>query len=164
MKTPASILGHPIHPILIAFPVALWSFSFIADLIYYFGNHSAAWETVAFYTLAGGIIGAILAAMPGAVDYFSIRDSKASTIATWHAIINVTALIVFGISFYLRTSAGLRLVGGNITIPILLSLVGVLFMGVSGWLGGELVYKHKVGVNQEGRDVISDDRYPRRAA
>jgi uncharacterized membrane protein len=164
MKTPARIFGHPIHPILIAFPIALWSFSFIADCIYYFGNHIALWESIAFYTLAGGIIGAVLAALPGAVDYFSIPSSKASRIATWHAVVNVSALVVFCISFYLRTSAGRRLVGGSFNIPILLSLVGVLLMGVAGWLGGELVYKHQIGVQQESRDVIPDEHYPRRAA
>ena len=96
MKTPANILGHPIHPMIIPFPFALWTFSLIADLIYYFGSHDYLWVNVAFYTLLGGIIGAVLAAVPGIVDYFSIRDRKVLSIAAWHARFNIIALLVFG--------------------------------------------------------------------
>src|SRR5690349_1720488 len=110
MKTPARFFGHPIHPMIIPFPIALWTFSLIADLIYYFGGHEMVWANVAFYTLAGGLVGAVLAALPGLVDYFSIGDRKASTIAAWHARFNVVALLVFGASFYLRTAKGARLV------------------------------------------------------
>jgi uncharacterized membrane protein len=163
MKTPARIFGHPIHPMIIPFPFALWTFSLIADLIYYFGNHDYLWVNVAFYTLFGGVIGAVLAAIPGIVDYFSIRDRKVSSIAAWHARFNIIALLVFGASLYLRTDNGLRIVNGSMTIPVLLSVLGVLLISVSGWLGGELVYKHHVGVVQED-EAATGDRYPRRVA
>jgi uncharacterized membrane protein len=163
MKTPARIFGHPIHPMIIPFPFALWTFSLIADLIYYFGNHDYLWQNIAFYTLFGGCIGAVLAALPGAVDYFSIRDRKASAIAGWHAVFNVVALLVFCASLYLRTDSGLRVVNGSLTIPVLLSCFGVLLIAVSGWLGGELVYKYHIGVRHEG-EAATDEHYPRRAA
>ena len=163
MKTPARILGHPIHPMLIPFPFALWTFSFIADLLYYFGSHDYVWVNVAFYTLFGGIVGAVLAAIPGLVDYFSIRDRRVSNIAAWHARFNVVALLVFGASLYLRTAAGSQIVNGSMTIPVLLSLLGVLLIAVSGWLGGELVYKHRVSVDTEG-ETGSEPHYPRRVA
>jgi uncharacterized membrane protein len=163
MKTPARVFGHPIHPMLIPFPFALWTFSFIADLIYYFGSHDYVWVNVAFYTLFGGVVSAVLAAIPGIVDYFSIRDRKASSVAAWHARFNVVALLVFGASLYLRTDSGMRVVNGSMTIPVLLSLLGVLLIGVSGWLGGELVYKHHVGIEQGG-EAGTDERYPRRVA
>jgi uncharacterized membrane protein len=163
MKTPASLKGHPIHPMLIPFPFALWTFSLIADAIYYLGNHDSVWETVAFYTLAGGIVGGVLAAVPGIVDYFSIKDKKVSNIAAWHARINVLALLLFAGSFYLRTDNGSRIVDGSLTIPVLLSLLGVILISVSGWLGGEMVYKHHVGV-EEGREAVTQDSAPRRVA
>ena len=163
MQTPARVLGHPIHPMLIPFPFALWTFSLIADLFYYFGSHDYAWVNVAFYTLFGGVVGAVLAAIPGIVDYFSIRDRKASRIAAWHARFNVVALLVFGASLYLRTDSGGRIVHGSLTIPVLLSFLGVLLIGASGWLGGELVYKHHVGVRQGG-EAETGERYPRRVA
>ena len=148
---------------LIPFPFALWTFSLIADLIYYFGSHNYVWQTVAFYTLAGGIAGGVLAAVPGIVDYFSIKDKKVSNIAAWHARINVLALLLFAGSFYLRTDSGSRIVDGSLTIPVLLSVLGVILISVSGWLGGEMVYKHHVGV-EEGQDTKIKESLPRRVA
>ena len=65
MSTPASVARHPIHPILVGFPIGLWVFSVVADLIFYSGWGGALWKDVAFYTLGGGIVGALLAAVPG---------------------------------------------------------------------------------------------------
>ncbi|MBD0370857.1 MAG: DUF2231 domain-containing protein [Pyrinomonadaceae bacterium] len=151
MSSPASIAGHPIHPMLIPFPIALWVFSLIADIVYIWRDNPA-WEWIAFYTLAGGIIGAALAAVFGIIDYFAIRDKRVSKIAAWHARINVLALVLFAASFYLRTTRGAALVGGSLTIPLALSIIGVLSITVSGWLGGELVYKHGVAVDLQGQE------------
>lgn len=145
MSSPARLAGHPIHPMLIPFPIALWTFSLIADLIYVWRDNPA-WGWIAFYTLAGGILGAVLAALFGIIDYFSIRDKKVSSIAAWHARINALALLLFAASFYLRTNSGAGVIGGSMTIPLALSIIGVICITVSGWLGGELVYKHGVAV------------------
>lgn len=147
MSSPAKLMGHPIHPMLIPFPIALWVFSLVADLIYLWRG-DPAWAWIAFYTLAGGILGAILAAVFGIIDYFSIRDKRVSRIAAWHARFNVLALLLFAASFYLRTLSGAGLVGGSFTIPLLLSIAGVASVTISGWLGGELVYKHGVAVEK----------------
>ena len=163
MKTPANLGGHPIHPMLIPFPFALWTFSLIADAIYYFGGYNYVWNTVAFYTLAAGIVGGLLAAVPGIIDYFSIKDKKVSNIAAWHARANVLALLLFAGSFYLRTDSGSRVVEGSLTIPMLLSLLGVILIFVSGWLGGEMVYRHHVGV-EDRRESETQDQFPRRVA
>ena len=163
MRTPASLGGHPIHPMLIPFPFALWTFSLIADAIYYFGGHNSVWETVAFYTLAGGIVGGVLAAVPGIIDYFSIKDKKVSNIAAWHARANVLALLLFAGSLYLRTDSGSRIVDGSLTIPVLMSLLGVILISVSGWLGGEMVYRHHVGVEDRG-EAKGREEFPRRVA
>jgi uncharacterized membrane protein len=163
MKTPASIGSHPIHPMLIPFPFALWFFSLVADAIY-FVSGATVWETVAFYTLAGGIVGAVMAAVPGIIDYFSIKDEKVSKIAGWHARLNVLALLVFGASFYLRTGDGMRMIDGSLTIPVLLSVFGVILISISGWLGGEMVYKHRVAVEEPRHESREEDRAPRRVA
>jgi uncharacterized membrane protein len=162
MSSPASIAGHPIHPMLIPFPIALWVFSLVADVIYVWRD-APAWGWIAFYTLAGGILGAIFAAVFGIIDYFSIKDKRVSKLAAWHARINVLALLLFATSFYLRTGSGAPLVGGSLTIPLVLSIVGVLSVTVSGWLGGELVFKHGVAVNPQ-RDTINEERAKARAS
>lgn len=148
MSSPASIMGHPIHPMLIPFPIALWIFSLVGDLIYLWRGNPA-WEWVAFYTLAGGIVGALLAAVFGIIDYFGIKDRKVSSIAAWHARINVLALLIFAGSFYLRTTGGASMVDGSLTVPVALSVTGVILITISGWLGGELVFKHGVAVNPQ---------------
>lgn len=153
MATPASIGKHPIHPMLVSFPIALWVFSLVADLIFLWGGNPVWRDYVAFYTLTGGIVGAALAAVPGIIDYFSIRDPKVSKIAAWHARINVLALLIFAGSLYLRTTGGAEKVDGSVAIPLILSFVGVVLIMISGWLGGEMVYVHGLGVEPSQPDT-----------
>jgi uncharacterized membrane protein len=141
MSTPARIGGHPIHPMLVPLAIGLWVFSLVCDLIYRFGGGSDVWVALAFYTLAGGIAGALLAAVPGFIDLLSLPPGKVKKIAVAHMAINLGAVVLFAVNFGLRLNA---LPGAP--VPILLSVVGVALIGVSGWLGGELVYVHGVGV------------------
>ncbi len=147
MASPASLGRHPIHPMLIPFPLALWFFSLVADVIYLWRGNPVWRDWIAFYALLGGIIGGVLAAVPGFVDWLSLKDREVVRIANWHARLNVIALLIFVASFYLRTASGAGLVGGSYTIPFVLSVVGVILITVSGWLGGEMVFKHGVAVD-----------------
>ena len=147
MASPASIGGHPIHPMLIPFPIGLWVFSLIADVIYLWRANPVWRDWIAFYALLAGIIGAALAAVFGIIDWLSIKDREVKKIANWHARLNVIALLIFVASFYLRTTSGASWVGGSHTIPVLLSVVGVILITISGWLGGELVFRHGVAVD-----------------
>ena len=148
MASPASIAGHPIHPMLIPFPIALWVFSVVADIVY-FWRDNPIWEVFAFYTLLTGCLGAIAAAIFGLIDYFAIEDKRVVKIANWHARLNVLALLLFAASWYLRTNNGSDMVNDSLTIPFALSIIGVLVVTISGWLGGELVFKHGVAVNPQ---------------
>jgi uncharacterized membrane protein len=163
MGSPASINGHPIHPMLIPFPIALWVFSLIADLIYLWRDNPVWRDYVAFYALLGGIIGAALAAVFGIIDWLSIKDREVKKVADWHARLNVIALLIFAASFYLRTTGGARLVSGSYTIPLVLSVVGVILITISGYLGGELVFKHGVAVNPQ-LDTAAEERAKARAS
>jgi uncharacterized membrane protein len=141
MGSRASFLKHPLHPMLIPFPIALWIFSLISDVVYGLGWGGALWKEMAFYTMAGGIVGALAAAVPGLIDYLSMTDQETSKIAKTHMIVNLAIVGIFIANLWLRTmfapSAGL---------PVVLSVIGVVLLGFSGWLGGELVYVHGVGV------------------
>ena len=147
MASPASIGGHPIHPMIIPFPIALWVFSLVADVIFLWRGNPVWKDFIAFYSLLAGIIAAAVAAVPGFIDWLSLTDKAVVKIANWHARLNVIALLVFAGSFYLRTTSGASLVGNSYTIPLALSVLGVVLISISGWLGGEMVFKHGVAVS-----------------
>ncbi len=162
MASPASIGGHPIHPMLIPFPLALWFFSFIADLIYLWRGNPVWRDWIAFYALLAGIIGAVAAAVFGIIDWLSIKDREVKRVADWHARLNIIALLIFAASFYLRTTGGSRMVNGSYTIPLVLSVVGVILITISGYLGGELVFRYGVAVNPQS-DTPPEERAKARA-
>ena len=143
MSSPASFKGHPLHPVIIPLPIGLWIFSLISDLIFKFGYGGPVWSDVAFYTLAGGIVGALIAALPGLIDLVSLENPKTKSIAIWHMIINLLAVALYCVNFWLRMH---RAPGNN--LPIILSVAGVVLITISGWLGGELVYVRGVAVKQ----------------
>ena len=147
MASPASIGGHPVHPMIIPFPIALLVFSLVADLIYLWRGNPVWRDYIAFYTLLGGIIGAAVAAVPGFIDWLSLQDRNVVKIANWHARLNVIALLIFLASFYLRTTNGSALVNESYAIAIGLSIFGVILISISGYLGGEMVFKHGVAVD-----------------
>lgn len=147
MASPASIGGHPIHPMIIPFPIALWVFSLVADIIYLWRGNPVWKDVVAFYALLAGTLGGLVAAVPGLIDWLSLTDRAVVKIANWHARLNVIALLIFAASFYLRTTGGSSLVSGSYTIPVALSVLGVVMITISGWLGGEMVFKHGVAVD-----------------
>jgi len=143
MKTPAAVAKHPIHPMVIPFPIALWIFSLASDLIYLFEFGGPVWKDIALYTMVGGIIGGLAAAVPGYLDYRSLTDPVAVRLAQMHMVINVGLVLLFTVN------AGLRIMNETgALVPVLLSAVGVAALAVSGWLGGELVYVQGVAVQQ----------------
>lgn len=144
METRATVAEHPVHPMLIPFPIALWIFSLASDLIYLFGFGGPVWKDIALYTMVGGIVGGVAAAIPGYIDYRSLSDPVIVRVAQMHMIINVALIILFTID------AGLRILNGTeALLPVFLSALGVAGLGVSGWLGGELVYVQGVAVQPD---------------
>lgn len=151
MRTPASIGGHPIHAMLIVFPVGLLIFSLICDLISLRSSNPATWATVSFYTMCGGLIGALLAAVPGLIDLLSLTDPRVKKIAITHMSINLVAVALFAVNVWMRANGS-----GNTGTPLVLSVIAIAILAVSGWLGGAMVHEHGVGV-----DVSSGDRLAR---
>ena len=142
MKTPASIAGHPIHPMLVTLPIGLWIFSLVCDAFFVLGAGATHWATVSFWTMLGGILFAVVAAIPGTIDMFSLRGPP-KKIALTHMALNVTVVLLYAVNF------GMRVNGAAIPgVPFALSGLGVALLAVSGWLGGHMVYVHRVGVNE----------------
>jgi uncharacterized membrane protein len=162
MASPASIAKHPIHPMLVALPIGLWIFSLVSDVIYLLKWGGIVWNDVAFYTMAGGIVGALLAALPGLIDLLSMSAGKAKRIGIWHMSINLVVVALFAINLWLRTVAAPRA-----NPPLWLSIIGIALLGISGWLGGEMVYVHGVAVEPQpsaGQASPAEPIAPRRAA
>lgn len=143
MKTPASIAGHPIHPMLVPLAIGLWIFSFVCDLIHLRQGADPVWSTVALYAMGGGIIGALLAAVPGLIDLLSLPANVRGT-AVAHMSINLVVVTLYVVNFWMRMRAPEN-PGGLVW----LSLLCVALLAVSGWLGGKLVFEHGVAVNTE---------------
>jgi len=158
METQASIRRHPIHPMLVSFPIALWIGSFVCDFLYSVGEGNLLWRDMAFYMMAGGVVGALAAAIPGFVDFLALRNREAQRIAAYHMALNlgVVALFVFNLGVRLNVEhTGMVEMG--------LSLLGIAVLAASGWLGGRLVYIHHVGVSEAGETHREKDEH-RRAA
>ena len=152
MSSPASIAKHPIHPMLVVFPIGLWTFSLVCDVAYAAGWGGPIWNDMAFYTMAGGIAGALLAAVPGFIDFLSLRGSVRS-IALTHMLINLGIVGLYALNLFLRTGSA-----PGAAAPVALSALGMVLLGISGWLGGELVYVHNIGVEPQAESSGRDRR------
>lgn len=144
MRTPANIAGHPIHPMLVTIPIGLWLFSLVADLVALRSGSPDTWALVAFYALVGGIVGALAAALPGLVDLLSLKDRAIKKTALVHMSINLTVVTLYVVNASLRW--GEPTVGG---VPLALSVLAVVMLAISGWLGGKMVYLAGVGVSTD---------------
>ncbi len=142
MQSRASVKGHPIHPMLVSFPFAFLTGAFLFNIAGRWLRNPELGQTGRHLTAAG--VGAgLLAAVPGAVDYFGTIPprSSASARATKHAIANVTALTLFGLSWAMRR--GRTATGATLTAQA----AGLSLISVGGWLGGTLVYRNQIGVD-----------------
>ena len=129
MKNKASIAGHPVHPMIIPFPLALWTTSFVVDVLFYFLRHPTL-LIISKFMIGAGCLGAVAAAIPGIIDWLAIENGEVKKAANWHARLNIAALVVFAISFFLRLGSYSEIVGRKLTIPFLLSLVGMILISI----------------------------------
>ncbi len=143
MSSKAKLFGHPIHPMLVVFPLGLFATAVVFDIIGLI-RAEGYWSGIAFWMIAAGIVGGLLAAIFGLVDWLGIpRGTRAKFIGLLHGAGNVLVTLLFIVSWLLRRPAPESLT----TTQFLLSFVGVLIALVTGWLGGELVGRLGVGVD-----------------
>jgi len=142
MESKAKLFGHAIHPILIVYPLGLLSAAVIFDVIY-LATGNTTWSTVSFWMIAAGIIGGLLAAVFGLIDYLNIPSgTRASRIGLLHGLTNVGVVILFIASWLLRRDTP----DVPPTAALALSFIGVAAALLGGWLGGELVERLGVGI------------------
>lgn len=145
MRTPASIAGHPIHPMLVPIAIGGFVLSFAFDIVCWFSASPApnTWTTVAYYAMIGGICGALVAAVFGLVDLLSLPPGPVKSTAIKHMSLNLVIVALFVINAWMR-----RANPAELGTPMLLSLIAILMLLVSGWLGGKLVFEAGVGVER----------------
>jgi uncharacterized membrane protein/nitrite reductase/ring-hydroxylating ferredoxin subunit len=153
---------HPVHPMLTHLPVSLFPLSLIFDLAS-FGLEQNWLVRAAFYAMLLGILSALVAAVPGFVDYLYIRrDKRAFRIATWHMVMNLAAVVLYVVN------AGWRWPHIDATTvpgwPFVMSLIGVAILMASGYLGGMLIYDDGIGVGRHRRRTKTPDITLRPAA
>jgi uncharacterized membrane protein len=150
-KQPRTVLagpyGHPFHPILVTIPIGTWVAAFIFDLVAIFSEDDEVFARGAMWLVGIGIIGALLAAIFGFIDYGGIaHGTKARRTATIHMGINLTVTALFVVSFFVRWGDGFDDVS---VLGFVLLLLGLAWLGVSGYLGGHLAYRYGIRVADE---------------
>ena len=186
MYSKARIAGHPIHPMLVAFPLAFYTAT-VATLLAYIGTREAFWYRFAMVANIAGIVTAVIAALPGVIDLLALpRGSRARSAGLKHAAFNLIATALFALTAVVLygTWSHRVMFGGeyvfDASIPLALSVVAWVAMVIAGSLGWTLVQTHHVGIKPaqvradrpsrepelaDGRQpVMLDDLAARRAA
>jgi uncharacterized membrane protein len=161
MESRVTLLGHPVHQMLIVFPLGLLATSVVFDVIF-LANREAEMAVVAYWTQAAGIVGALLAAPFGLLDWMRIpAGTRAKRVGAMHGGGNLIVVALFLVSWLLRTEPP----QAPSALALLLSFSGVALAFVTGWLGGELVVRHGMGVHRNaGLDAPSSLHDPHHEA
>jgi len=148
VESTAAIAGHPLHHMLIVFPVAFLIGAFATDIAF-MSTDNPFWAEASYWLLLAGIVTAILSAITGMMDFFSIERVRAHAAGWIHAGLNVTALVITIINWWLRTD---NPEGAIVPWGLTLSAITAVALAISGWYGGELIYRYKVAVFGDVRE------------
>ena len=145
MESRVKIAGHPAHPMLIVYPLGLLSTAVVFDVIHMVTG-VVRWTEVAFYLVGAGVVGGLAAAVPGWVDWVAIpRGTRARRVGLLHGVGNVIVLALFAVSWLLRRPDPAL----PPTAAIVAGVLGVVLVAATAWLGGELVERLGVGVDDD---------------
>ncbi|HEY1385299.1 MAG TPA: DUF2231 domain-containing protein [Dongiaceae bacterium] len=150
----AAIAGHPLHPMLVPFPIAFLVATLVVDIVFN-ATHDPFWGRAAFWLLAAGIVMAAIAAVLGLIDFLTIRRVRSLPIAWVHFLGNGLAVLLAIWNIALRWSDP---AAGPTGLAIALSVIVVAILLVTGWLGGELAYRHRIGVMKRESVPVGDRR------
>ena len=144
MESKVKSMGHPIHPMLVNFPLGLLVTAAVFDIVHLVTGNGY-WSGIAFWMIAAGIITGVLAAVIGTIDALAIpSDTRAKSISVLHGSGNALVLVLFVVSWILRFN-----VPGNPPVAAyVLSFLGAALLGITGWLGGELTLRLGIGVDE----------------
>jgi uncharacterized membrane protein len=152
-RSTAAIAGHPIHAMLVPFPIACFTFALLTDIAYW-QTSNLMWQRFSEWLLLAGLVFGVLAALAGATDFLSRREIRALRPAWPHAIGNAIVLVLAFLNNLVHAGDGWTAV---VPWGLILSAATVLLLLVTGWLGGALVYRHGVGVSHHEVGVASHE-------
>lgn len=153
MKSKIAIAGHPIHPMLVALPIGLLSWALICDIVYLATDRDKLWYDMAFWAGIAGIATGLIAALPGLGDYLLMaKKTDAAAMTLVHGVGNVIVVGLFFVAMLLMLDDGAT-EGNELALVVVLHAVGVGLLGLTGWLGGEMVYHHHLGMAPDDREL-----------
>ncbi|MCB5186465.1 DUF2231 domain-containing protein [Methylobacillus caricis] len=141
--TTAAIKRHPIHPMLVSLPIGFLIGALLSDIAYIL-IEDLFWAQASFWLLIAGLGSGVLAGAAGIWEFSGSKRARNLTIGWAHGIVN---LVVLGLTAY---NIILRLDDYTVIISqgLIVSGVTAVLLGISGWLGGELVFRHGIGVSE----------------
>ena len=143
-RSTAKLFGHPIHPMLVPFPIVCWIGAFVTDIAYARTAY-LQWQYFSIWLITAGLVMGGLAAVAGLIDYGGDRRVRAARPATPHMLLNITAFLLSLLNAFVHSRDGWTAV---VPQGLILSGIVTLLLLVSAWLGGSLVYRHSVGVHR----------------
>lgn len=143
-RSTARIGGHPIHPMLVSFPIVCFVGTLLTDIAYW-RTANLMWANFSAWLVSAGVVMGVLAAIAGIIDFFGDRRVREPVAAWIHAIGNALALVIAIFNMFVHSRDGWNAV---VPLGLTLSALTVLILLVTGWMGWALVYRHRVGVSE----------------
>ena len=137
-----AIAGHPLHPLIVTFPIAFLSIVPLSDIIYWLTKDSF-WAKGSYWLIIGGLAFGLIAAATGLMDFLKIERVRKRSAGWAHMTLNVLAIVLSTFNLILRWG---NIAGGVLPTGLIISVIVAILLAFSGWYGAELIYRHKVAV------------------
>jgi uncharacterized membrane protein len=137
-----AIAGHPLHPAIVTMPIAFLVALPVTDLVYWW-TQDAFWARASFWLVVAGLVTSLAAAATGLMDFLKIERVRKRTAGWAHLFLNITAMVLTLVNLILRWG---NITGAILPMGVAISIIVAVLLGLSGWYGGELVYRHKIAV------------------
>jgi uncharacterized membrane protein len=146
MRSRISLRDHPLHPALVSLPIGLFTWVFISDIVYLATDRDMTWYEISYWTGLAAVVSALLAAVTGLGDYVAVASkTHAKGVGLLHGVLNVGTTALYFVAFLLMIDENAT-EGARLGSVITLHAVGLAMVALSGWLGGEMVFRHHIGM------------------
>jgi uncharacterized membrane protein len=150
MQGKATLAGHPIHPMLVTIPIGCFVAAVACDIISIWAG-PVFWSEMGTWLLLFGVCGGLLAALFGFVDYLTApMSTQAKGLASWHMVLNIVAIVIFGVACAVRFHDHASTAGYAFTAA------GIVVLSIAGYLGGDVAHRHLVGSSEADAGVVRE--------